>query len=308
MPKSKITFVEYVENIRNKYASSTNTAEQYVEENSHDVNYLNNLNQQGNLQVFGYGTPQGYNALSYAITFNRISIVKKLLSIHGIDLNGMDGASLTPAMSAARHGHDEILHLLLNHLFPAQNHQFREVKVNYSNTIGETALMYAAMNEDTACLEILLNCFEIEVNYKSQKGETALSLAAQFGYKSSVILLLENITRTKDLLHENNDYKNAVDLAEEKGHHDIADLIRDRIAALKLVDDLRQAFKKYHTLSADELNLTSDIEDLQQPNVSQSQATIFYKPKYFPTQCTTQNEEINELKYSPVIASASALR
>lgn len=68
-------------------------------------------------------------------------------------------------------------------------------------TGGPTALIYAASNNSTACVEALLRAKGINPNIKNKKGKTALDVAKEKGH-AAVVAMLETWLKYSKALSE----------------------------------------------------------------------------------------------------------
>jgi len=182
----------------------------------------------------------GLSPLCGAVNKGQVGIVRLLLE-HGADPD-FAGAMYSPRQSlkhrlipplllAAHNGTKEIINMLLD----------KGVSIGTADSSGDDALMYAARSGRLEVVELLLNR-GANAKHRGQEGHTALVYAAYNGYKSIVVLLLDAGTDPSavvDELHDDGRRSrfDAESIAEEKGHSDIADLIRQfksrRKAALK---------------------------------------------------------------------------
>lgn len=97
--------------------------------------------------------------------------VARLLAL-GMDPNYSAGTdSITPLMTAAEHGFDEILGDLL---------ATRRCDANRTNVYGQTALVFAAQNDRLACVRLLVAAPGIDLELRSS-GLTAAQLARRAG-------------------------------------------------------------------------------------------------------------------------------
>lgn len=127
---------------------------------------------------------------------------------------------IPPLLLAAHNGTGEIVNMLLD----------KGASIGAADSSGDDALMYAARNGQLEVVELLLNR-RANPKHCGQEGHTALVYAAYNGPKSIVTLLLNagaNPFAVVDELHDDGHRSrfDAESIAEEKGHSDIADLIR----------------------------------------------------------------------------------
>ena len=134
------------------------------------------------------GSNYGYTALMYAVKEGNTEIAKLLLD-NGADLNIKDSFGYTALMFAVREGNTEIVKLLLDN------------KANISGEIN----------------------YQKEVMYPADYKNNELMSAAEKGYTEIVELLIDN---GADLNTRSKSGKTALDIAEQKGHQDIVDILR----------------------------------------------------------------------------------
>ena len=156
----------------------------------------------------------GQTALYIAASEGHESIVELLLE-KGADIDGRDNDGETALYIAAQNGYRSVVELLLE----------KGADVNARNLVGEPAL-YEYVGRDDGMLELLLR-YGANVNARRRyDGATALHAAAKWGKKSNVQLLIDAGAD----LEAKKSYKNlqltASDIAKEKGHMDIFELLQ----------------------------------------------------------------------------------
>jgi len=117
-------------------------------------------------------------------------------------------------MSAAFGGHTEILKLLLA----------AKSDVTPADRVQKTAMVYAAGQGATACVQALLD-HGVGVNQRYANGATALMWAAAYGHVDTVKLLL---ARGADASATDERGRTALAIATEEKHPAVADLLRGR--------------------------------------------------------------------------------
>ena len=146
-----------------------------------------------------------------------------------INLNFRDGDGTTPLMAAVARQHIETVQYL-NDLNADPNIQqyYASTGSNKLGT-GNTALMYALLNNDASSYQVLLNNAVVDVNLANADGNTALIIAASLGRVSMVRSLL---ARGANIAIRNNDDLGAMDYAKSQDteeHRQIADILREHI-------------------------------------------------------------------------------
>ena len=101
------------------------------------------------------------------------------------DPNSQDDDGTTSLMRAAKEGQNEVLTAILSQ--PG-------VKVDMTNSSGQTALMMAAISGRTEAARILLKA-KADPNLQDNAGTNALMLAAYFGFTKTASALLEGGAR-----------------------------------------------------------------------------------------------------------------
>ncbi|KFZ07221.1 hypothetical protein V501_06676 [Pseudogymnoascus sp. VKM F-4519 (FW-2642)] len=147
----------------------------------------------------------GRTPLSYASGNGHEGNVNLLLQMADIDINFNDTASRTPLSYAAENWHEGCLQLLLlrssnveinlenTALLWGSIFQTGFVNVNMEDTVGRTALSYAAENGYESSVELLIEN-GADFKFKDAAGLTPLSYAAANGHIAVVRLLQSYIT------------------------------------------------------------------------------------------------------------------
>jgi ankyrin repeat protein len=157
-----------------------------------------------------------HTVLTIAVYNGRMEIVKALLE-KGADVNAISRYhGNTALIKAANNGRMEIVKALLE----------KGADVNSINRSGETALLQAAQCKYGAT-EIVKALLEkgADVNASSRHGYTALMRAAIHGCEDTVKVLLDN--GAKVYLENNISEKTAYDLAVDKNHKEIANMLKE---------------------------------------------------------------------------------
>ncbi|HET9824044.1 MAG TPA: ankyrin repeat domain-containing protein, partial [Chitinophagaceae bacterium] len=151
------------------------------------------------LSAFAYlsmthATPQSSNPLFRAVKNDDIKEVRRLLDV-GADANSFDEDSDHLLMNAALYSSVDIMQLLIE----------RGSKVNATNKLGETALMWAANDPDK--IKLLLK-YGADINVKAKSGNSPLLIACVGYGKYDVVKLL--IEKGADVFAVNNWKENAL--------------------------------------------------------------------------------------------------
>lgn len=165
----------------------------------------------------------GKNALMFAAIAGHSDCVALLASLRGEPALERDVLGMSALMHAACGGHARAAKLLL----PISNQ-------GSLNLRGETALFIAAKNGHAECCSVLAS--DEEANRRSRSGLTPLMAAALFGHAQAAQVLVAYGMPTffagapVDAEHDFYDRCNAMEIAEEAGHHDVALIIESAAA------------------------------------------------------------------------------
>jgi uncharacterized protein len=107
-----------------------------------------------------------------AAMFGYVDEVKRLLQIHGINVNAIDAGGATALMNAIVNERQEIVRILLND---------PNIDVNAIDCNGFTALMTAATHGNKKIVEMLLNA-GADKTMENESGMTAEQIARGRGY------------------------------------------------------------------------------------------------------------------------------
>jgi len=198
-----------------------------------------------NRRNFLYRYRHGMTALSLASEAGHLSIVSSLLRVPGVDVNAPDSNGCTPLMLAAQFGHIRVVKKLM--AFPG-------VHINSQDISGYTALMWAAVSGHNDVVQYLLNSAHIDVNCRSSEGDryalvnarnvngfSALVLAIAKGKKEVVQELINDpdIDLAARFCYANR-ILSAEEIANRFGQKEIADLIKEKKAALTFQERINQ--------------------------------------------------------------------
>lgn len=121
------------------------------------------------------------SALIIASRKGHEEIVKRILSIPGINVNLQDVRRNTALLDAVKKRHEAIVQILL---------QTPNIDVNIPDNVGSTALICAAHQGAHTIVSMLLNAPGINVNKQNQSGATAIMAAAIQKHEHIVRILL----------------------------------------------------------------------------------------------------------------------
>ncbi len=162
----------------------------------------------------------GKTLLIYAVEFNKINLIKLLLSRNDINVNAKNNEGDTALHFATRGCFTEIMKLLLAK---------PDLDVNAKDNEGRVALHYAAMLGQQDSVKLLLNNKGIDINAQDKHGRTVLfSIYKEHG--DLMKLLLESGANP---FIKDNDGKTALDSAQENNFPVIVDLLKQAEARAK---------------------------------------------------------------------------
>ncbi|XP_006123952.2 KN motif and ankyrin repeat domain-containing protein 3 isoform X2 [Pelodiscus sinensis] len=159
----------------------------------------------------------GNTALHYSVSHSNFQIVRLLLDTGVCNVDHQNKAGYTALMLAALASveHDDDMHVV-RRLFGMGNVNAK------ASQAGQTALMLAVSHGRQEMVEAVLAC-GADVNLQDEEGSTALMCACEHGRVETVRLLLAQ--PACDISIVDNDGNNAVGIALEAGHSNIAVLI-----------------------------------------------------------------------------------
>jgi ankyrin repeat protein len=160
----------------------------------------------------------GWTALTWAAQKGDEAVVKTLLGISEVHVNSNDLSKLTPLAHAARNGHEKVVRLLL---------AVDKVDVDAKDKDDWTPLIWAARSGHGAIVQLLLDSGKVDINWKDKSGLTPLYRAAVNGHEDVVELLLKTgkvVVPDED--DEDNEHRDTLFWAEEKGYYGVTQLIQ----------------------------------------------------------------------------------
>ena len=123
----------------------------------------------------------GYTALHYSCEIGCVNLMMTLVK-HKANVNDRTNNGSTPLILAARHGHDNIVHVLLSD---------SQCQVDVKMDFGFTALHYSCSNGHFNIMRTLVK-HKANVNVRTDNGSTPLILAAEHGHDNIVHVLLSD--------------------------------------------------------------------------------------------------------------------
>lgn len=174
------------------------------------------------------GPYEAIKHLAYASAYGNLEIVKLLVEA-GADLNGRVAYGDVPLIKAAEHGNNDILEYLIE----------QGADVNVPNSFGITPLIGMCAEGNLKHVQLAAqhggdvnSSFVSKTNqHTGEKNMSPLQAAAAEGQQEVVELLLS--LGAKPQATDDWEGKTAVEIAESKGHKDVADLLRKRMASIK---------------------------------------------------------------------------
>ncbi|XP_042335961.1 KN motif and ankyrin repeat domain-containing protein 3 isoform X2 [Sceloporus undulatus] len=182
--------------------------------------------------VINLSDGNGNTALHYSVSHSNFDIVQLLLDTGVCNVNHQNKAGYTALMLAALASVEQEADMaIVQRLFSMGNVNAK------ASQAGQTALMLAVSHGRQEMVEVLLAC-GADTNLQDEEGSTALMCACEHGRAGTVRLLLSQPACDVSIVdHDGND---AVSIALEAGHRDIAALISTRLThslALTLDDN-----------------------------------------------------------------------
>ena len=157
-----------------------------------------------------------FSGLHFASIFGLVEIARVLTMI-GVDINGVDEIGATPLLWAAMNGHGAVVKLLLGR---------KGVDPNRVDVCDQTPISWASRNGHAAVVELLLGREDIKPDGPNSYGRAPISRAAENGHEAVVKLLLAREGINPDRL---NDWgQTPIWLAAENGHEAVVELLLER--------------------------------------------------------------------------------
>ncbi|XP_064590120.1 KN motif and ankyrin repeat domain-containing protein 3 isoform X3 [Zonotrichia leucophrys gambelii] len=168
----------------------------------------------------------GNTALHYSVSHSNFHIVSLLLDTGICNVDHQNKAGYTALMLAALAAVEQEEDMnVVRRLFSMGNVNAK------ASQAGQTALMLAVSHGRQEMVEALLAC-GADVNLQDEEGSTALMCACEHGRLETVRLLLAQPTCNVSIV--DSDGNNAVAIALEAGHSDIAALLHAHLTSTKV--------------------------------------------------------------------------
>nr|XP_026653363.1 KN motif and ankyrin repeat domain-containing protein 3 isoform X1 [Zonotrichia albicollis]XP_026653364.1 KN motif and ankyrin repeat domain-containing protein 3 isoform X1 [Zonotrichia albicollis] len=168
----------------------------------------------------------GNTALHYSVSHSNFHIVSLLLDTGICNVDHQNKAGYTALMLAALAAVEQEEDMnVVRRLFSMGNVNAK------ASQAGQTALMLAVSHGRQEMVEALLAC-GADVNLQDEEGSTALMCACEHGRLETVRLLLAQPTCNVSIV--DSDGNNAVAIALEAGHSDIAALLHTHLTSTKV--------------------------------------------------------------------------
>jgi len=113
-----------------------------------------------------------------AASIGSYSVVEDILRNKLEDVNQVNASGWTPVMYAANYGHFNIIRLFIRH----------GCEVDHRDWQGRTALMLAASNGHTRCLDVLINYGKADKALKDLSGTDAYKYAKNCGHGNNKLI------------------------------------------------------------------------------------------------------------------------
>ncbi|XP_053148741.1 KN motif and ankyrin repeat domain-containing protein 3 isoform X2 [Hemicordylus capensis] len=173
----------------------------------------------------------GNTALHYSVSHSNFDIVQLLLDTGACNVNHQNKAGYTALMLAALAAVEQEDDMaVVRRLFGMGNVNAK------ASQAGQTALMLAVSHGRQEMVEALLDC-GADINLQDEEGSTALMCACEHGRAGTVRLLLSQ--PACDVSIVDNDGNDAVSIALEASHRDIAALISSHLTQLATPSPVR---------------------------------------------------------------------
>lgn len=165
-------------------------------------------------QAVEWATDSAYTAVQIAVYHCKQPVLEFLLE-NGADIN-RQGLRGTPLIHAV-HSHDGIAAKWL---------LSKGADASLKNPEGETALMWAVLNQMPDMMPVLLKACPEALNLPDNDGNTPLARATEWGYDDEARILIKHGARPDT---RNNDGETLADVAKRRGHLNVPDVIQETI-------------------------------------------------------------------------------
>ncbi|KAK8875507.1 hypothetical protein M9Y10_005673 [Tritrichomonas musculus] len=152
--------------------------------NTHDIDIVNIVLKYNSKPSFinNFSSKEG-TALHIAVLYNDIDIVKRLISLPGIDINKICYTYSTPLKIACDNNNSEIVDILIKE---------ENIDVNVISNTGDSLLMNAIRRDDSVIAEMLIKHPKTNINNRNSNNQTALVLAVMLKQLNIIELLIND--------------------------------------------------------------------------------------------------------------------
>ena len=185
-----------------------------------DVN--TSLNEKSNMENskkdgFTYsGITEGRTPLMDASINGHLSLVRKLVGRHA-NIDALDKLKYNAVIFAAQEGQKNVMKYLLEN---------KPVLAEFKGFQSRTALGIAAMCGRLNVVEELIQNWKVDIDIPDKFHSTPINLAAEYNHLSVVDYLLQ---KGANASIKDEEGKDAIDWAREKGHQEIINLIKNHL-------------------------------------------------------------------------------
>ncbi len=157
---------------------------------------------------------QGRTALWHSASNGLLRTTENLLASGKFDLNRADVNGYSALAQAIKNGHEKVTRLLVKW----------GADLTMQTQEGNTLLMLAILSEKSEIVGLLLQRY-VDVNTQNTVGDTALMMAAATGQDRVIEMLIK---AGADMQLRNMEELNAYQIAQNAGHQDAAEFIREK--------------------------------------------------------------------------------
>ncbi|GKZ33553.1 hypothetical protein AbraIFM66950_003458 [Aspergillus brasiliensis] len=160
------------------------------------------------------------SALLWAASRGRADLVQAIFRIPGANPNTGISSGESPLLAAARHGHAEVVRLLLA---PQPRSSLAAYVNETARERGDTPLMVAAKAGHVEVVQLLLQDWRVDVDQGNYDGRTALAQAAISGFPAVAKLLL--VTERVEPTMPDGELWSPLTFAATAGHLDVVKVL-----------------------------------------------------------------------------------